>query len=262
VTFSAKLLPVVCAAIADHLGRLMLPLDQPPRVTLAPDLDCDGLSMRGEILLNPRMLEATPEFLSLTLAHEVAHQWWGAEGGRRALPNEGMAELMALDWLEWIHGPRAEADAARIARGKMFHGFLGMGTDLGEAEVLGRQVLVLRDARRIFKGEFWRFARDVHAGGSRGACSDSHEWQTTLIATLRHPCVLPVPGVSDGRVTDLDGTGLFAAVDLTGPCGKQSVAAIAATCGLGDGLADTQTGAVFDGSHESDITRYLEAVSN
>lgn len=260
MSVSASSLTMLCAAIAHHLGRLMQPLDQTPQVTLAPDLDCDGMSLRGEVLLHPRMLEATPEFLSLTLAHEIAHQWWGAKGGCHALPNEGMSELMALDWLAGAFGPNAEADAAQIARGKMFHGFLGMGTDPGEAEVMGRQVLVLRDARRLFKAEFWRFARDVHGGRSQVARCGVNGWQTTLIATLEQPGALPVPGISDGRVIDLDGTGLFAAVDLSGSGGIESVAAIAAPCGPRDRLADTQTGAVFDGGHEAAITRYLEVI--
>lgn len=261
VSVSASFLPALCAAIADRLGRLIRPLDRTPRVTLAPDLDCDGLSLPGEVLLHPRMLEATPEFLSLTLAHEIAHQWWGTDGRLHVLPSEGMSELMALDWLAWAFGRTAEADSARIARGKMFHGFLGMGTESGEAEIMGRQVLVLRDARRLFGAEFWRFARDVHVGRSGVPCRGSNEWQTILIATLEQPGALPVPGISRGRVVDLDGTGLFAAVDLSGPCGIESIAAIGARCGPRDRLADTQAGAVFDGAYQADIIRYLEAIA-
>lgn len=227
----------------------------PPRVEVWPTLDCDGLSEPGLIRLHPRLGRTDRGHFLLTLAHEVAHQWWGANGRRHALPNEAMAELMAHRWLRAVGYEDEARHQLRIARGKMLHGFLAGGALREEAEIMGRQFLVLHDVARLEGRAFWRQAAAVLAGDPTGAALID-----AVLPTLSQPYALPVPEVVEGRVRDRDETGLVCAVDLRSRTGAALVRWIGGRLPRGATLAARQDGCCFSADLVEDAATYRAAL--
>jgi|GEM_PF-6512462 len=262
MTLPKKAADEIVNSAFNFYNSFMPKLLSPPKVLWDQNIACDGLSIPGIIFLHPRLLECSVDFLSLTVAHEVAHQWWGLTSESDMLPTEPMAEVMALYWLSFEHGSIAHNNALAITRGKMFHGFLGMGTDLQEAETMGRQVLVLWDAYRLASGEFWELSKNVYLGLSMTEYIVTHPWVRLLLSTLERAHELPTPAIEDGRVIDIDKTGLLAAVDLSSKNGCRYTVAINHSKKVrGFHVDEIQKGAVLNDSFLDDISTYISALS-
>ena len=187
-----------------------------PEVHWVDELASDGYAKPGHVFVRRSILRGDPVFCHLTVAHEVAHQWWGLRVTGSRFWTETMAELHALDSVESHLGSEAARIVLRCARGRLLHLLLGVADShyLQECEELGRGLLAAYAWRRRFGIEATGILAEISSGldaSDRDAlllASRNHEAAASLVAWSSSARTLPTPRCADGQLQDVDNTGL------------------------------------------------------
>lgn len=225
-----------------------------PTVRLEENLGFDGISTPGLIRLGSHLIER-PELLSLTLAHEFAHQWWGLFYRSGPLPAEAMAEVIALRWLNGRHSRVAAIKMLRIARGRMFYAAFNPSVDDPEYMNLGRHTLVLYDIWQRYPNQFREFTRALlHERTAKNLAS------AEVSVWLNQPTVIPEPAICGGALIDRAETGLPFSIRLLDATKRvRTLRPEAQKIDLSNwGICEEQYTAILTGNVAADVALFVE----
>jgi len=88
----------------------------PSLTAVAADIPFGGVEYPGLVMIGKEVLNAEDDSLEITIAHEVAHQWWyavvGSDQYHEAWQDEALAEYALLDYVAQYYGENARENLA------------------------------------------------------------------------------------------------------------------------------------------------------
>lgn len=202
-----------------------------PQLAIENSLGVDGRAEPGLILLDAQWLEtADPIYCHLTIAHELAHQWWGLAVQGEPFLREPMAEFWALRSVGAHWGLSVERSLLVCARGRMIVGLLNPDKNRysWEARWLGRDVLAIHAC-------WWRYAGNAAVNAMRQVAQSTITDQSLLLKSLwstfgEHGSLLsrwaspiaalPTPRLEGNYIVDANSTGLSTLISVVNSIGQ------------------------------------------
>jgi hypothetical protein len=236
--------------LEDHLGPA--PFGR-PGAEVVDALGFDAVARPGTLFFDSDWLgRASSDYLCLTVAHEVAHQWWGLLVADEPFLREPAAEF----WAWRAIGDRsadAERHQLRLARGRLARYAAGeSGPQSEEDRRLGRDALALHAwwRSRPASADAWMRERVIAATrGAKPALPDELErWASSK--------GVPSPAVHGGVVTDAANTGLETLVAIEAETSRRTDERWLTgriVLSPGERLSDEQMGPVLAGDMASAI---------